>query len=158
MFWKQMSVIGEICLKLLTPKDVLISMHSRYCFWKTFGSERVNESQKLLKSIEKYFDPTFSSFWSKLSFKKLFFIRSEILKLLVNTLTANYEYSRSNRENLQLQIQIKLSIKPWSFLMYFFFSFYDYTSNFQCSEKKDERHRPNVSEVIDFKRCDYLNA
>ena len=30
----------------------------------------------------------------------------------LNTLTANYEYSRSNRENLPLPIQIKLSKKP----------------------------------------------
>ena len=28
-----------------------------------------------------------------------------------NTLTANYEYSRSNKENLPLPIQIKLSKK-----------------------------------------------
>ena len=33
-------------------------------------------------------------------------------KLKFNTLTANYEYSRSNRENLPLPIQIKLSKKP----------------------------------------------
>ena len=30
-------------------------MHNRACFWKTFGSERVNESQKRKKSAEKYF-------------------------------------------------------------------------------------------------------
>ena len=30
----------------------------------------------------------------------------------INTLTANYEYSRSNRENLPWPIQIKLSKKP----------------------------------------------
>ena len=30
----------------------------------------------------------------------------------INTLTANYEYSRINRENLPLPIQIKLSKKP----------------------------------------------
>ena len=42
-------------------------MDNRACFWKPFGSERVNESQKLLKSAEKYFYPTFSSFWAKLS-------------------------------------------------------------------------------------------
>ena len=78
------------------------------CFWKPFRSERLNESQKLLKSAEKYFYPTFPSFWAKLSQKKLFLIRSEILGLLANTLTANYEYSRSNRENLPLVIQIQL--------------------------------------------------
>ena len=30
-------------------------MHKRACFWKPFGSEHVNESQKLSKSLEKYF-------------------------------------------------------------------------------------------------------
>ena len=53
-------------------------------FLKTFGSERVNESQKLLKSAEKYFYPTFSSSWAKLSWKNSFLVRWEILGLLVN--------------------------------------------------------------------------
>ena len=39
-------------------------------------------------------------------------MRSEIPGLIDNTLTANYDYSRTNRENLQLPIQIKLSKKP----------------------------------------------
>ena len=43
---------------------------------------------------------------------ELFLIRSEILGLLVNTLTANYGYSRGNRENLPLPIQMKVSKKP----------------------------------------------
>ena len=87
-------------------------MHNRAGFWKSFGSERANESQKLLKSAEKFFYPTFSSFSPKSSYEKLFWITSEISGLLVNTLTANYEYSGSNRENLALPIQIKLSKKP----------------------------------------------
>ena len=75
-------------------------MHNRAFSWKPFGSERVNESQKNLKSAKKDFYPTFSLFWAKMSYKKLFLIRYEILGLPVNTMTANYEYSRSNRENL----------------------------------------------------------
>ena len=43
-------------------------MDNRAFFWKAFGSERVNSSQKLLESAEKYFYPTFSAFWSQLSF------------------------------------------------------------------------------------------
>ena len=39
---KDMSLIGQVFLKLLTPKDVLISMLNRPSFWKPFGSERVN--------------------------------------------------------------------------------------------------------------------
>ena len=77
-------------------------MHNRACFWKAYYSERVNESRKLLQYAEKNFYPTFSSFWAKLSQKRLFLIRSEILGLLDDTLTANYEYSRISRENLPL--------------------------------------------------------
>ena len=87
-------------------------MHSKADFWKLFGSESVNESQKLLESAEKYFYPTFSSFLAKLSPRKLFLIRSEILGGLDNNLTGNYEYSWSNRENIQLPIQINSSEKP----------------------------------------------
>ena len=48
-------------------------MHNRALFWKPFGSERVNESQKLLQYAEKNFYPTFSSFWAKLNLEKVIF-------------------------------------------------------------------------------------
>ena len=41
---------------------------------------------------------------------------------------------------------------------FFFFAFLESTLNFQCSEKKNEPHRSSISEVIDPKRCAYLNA
>ena len=56
---------------------------------KAFGSQCANESRKLLNSTEKHFCPTFLSLWAKLSLKKNFLARSEILKLLFNTLTAD---------------------------------------------------------------------
>ena len=40
-------------------------------------------------------------------------------KLKFNTLTANYEYSRSNRENLPSPIQMQLSKKPKTFCCVF---------------------------------------
>ena len=43
---------------------------------------------------------------------ELFLIICEILGLLDNTLIANLEYSRSNRENLPLAIQMKLFKTP----------------------------------------------
>ena len=49
-------------------------MHEKSCSWISFGSEWVNESQKLLKSAEKYFHPAEPSwvrkilFWSDLRF------------------------------------------------------------------------------------------
>ena len=42
----------------------------------------------------------------------LFLIRSEILGLLDNPLTANYDYYRNTREILHLPFEMKLSEKP----------------------------------------------
>ena len=83
-------------------------MHKKASFWKPFGRELAKESQKLLKSAEKYFYPNFSALWDL----RFWDFRSEILGRLDNTLSANYVYSRSNKENLPLPIEIKLSEKP----------------------------------------------
>ena len=108
-------------------------MHNRACFWKPFGSDRVNDFQKLLKSTEKNFYPTFSSVLAKLGYKKSILIRSEILELLLNKFTGNYKYSRSNRQNLPLPIEIKIS-KKHKFFCGIFLAFQESTLNFRCSE------------------------
>ena len=75
-----------------------------------------------------------------------------------NTLTANYKYSRSNRENLSLPIQMQLSEKPKIFCQ-FFIAFLESTLNFEHFEtKKNESHNSSISEVIDSERRAYLNA
>ena len=89
--------------------------HKRSCFWKLFGSESVNESLKLLKSGEKYFQPTLSSVPVYFCKVNSFSVRSEILGLLVNMLTADYEYSRSNRDKLALPVQMQLTEKLKAF-------------------------------------------
>ena len=60
---------------------------------------------------------------------------SEILGWLVNTLSANYEYSRSIRENLLLPNQIKLSKKPERFCCNVL-NFLESKLNFEGFEKK----------------------
>ena len=50
----------------------------------------------------------FEFFHLKLSLKKSFLVRSEILGLLNNMLTVDDEYSRQDRENLASPIQIQL--------------------------------------------------
>ena len=152
-----MSFIAQVFLKLLTPRDVLVKMHNRACFWKAYCSERVNESQKLLQYAEKNFYPTFSSFWAKLSYKRLFLIRSEILGLFDNTLTANYEYSRIKRENLPLPNYTKLSKKPSIFLRHCFCIF-RIRIKFPMFWKKSQPHSSSISEVIDHDRCACLNT
>ena len=132
-------------------------MHSKASFWKPFGSEIVKESEKLLKSAEKYFDPTFSSFWTELSKKTFFLIRSKILGLFDKTLTANYKYFRSILQNLHVPIEIKLSEKPEMFcrIFFVFFGIYIKSAMFCC---KKNPHRSNISQVIESEKCAYLNA
>ena len=115
-FEKKMSVIAQVFLKLLTPRDVLVSMHNRACFWKAYWCKRINESQKLNAICRK----ELLSYWKFVLLKKVIFNqiilglldkqlslvlieriynvlkkkwvrkkkRSEILGLLDNTLTA----------------------------------------------------------------------
>ena len=133
-------------------------MHSKASFWQPFGSESVNEFQKLLKSAEKYSYPTFSSFWTKLSQKNLFLIRSKILGLFDKTLTANYEYFRSSLQNLRFPIEIKVSEKPKMFSWIFFFSIFGSYIKFAMFCCKKNPHSSSVSEVIESERSAYLNA
>ena len=72
-------------------------------------------------------------------------------------LTANYEYSRSNKENLQLRYQIKLSGKPSTFCN-IILPFLKSILNLQCSQKKKKPHHSSMSEGIESERCAYLNA
>ena len=132
-------------------------MHHRDCFWKPFGSECVNESQKLLKSAEKHFYPTLSWFWGIPSLKKLILIRSEILAILVNTLTPNYEYSRNNKETFTITNSNQIIWKITIFLPYLLSIFRMYIK-ILIFWKKHERYRSNISELIDSESCGYLNV
>ena len=52
--------------------------------------------------------------------------------------TANYEYSRSNTENLPLPIQMQLSEKAQKF-SWFFIAFLKSTLNFEHFEEKKQK-------------------
>ena len=110
-------------------------MHNSASFWKPIGTERVNSSEKLLKSTGKDFYPTFSSFSARLSYKNFFLFRSWIIGLLINRLTVNYQYSCSIRGNLPLPFHIKLSKKLLIFCGIVLKCF-ESIWNCQCSAKK----------------------
>ena len=113
----------QVFLELFTPKDVLTLNPNSSSFWKLSGCERVNESQKLLKSAKKYYYPNFSSLWTKLSKKKLFLIRYEILGLLDKTLTANYKYLRIIKREFTVTNLNQIIYKTVNFLQHFFYIF-----------------------------------
>ena len=74
-------------------------------------------------------------FWLNLSQKKSFLVRSDILRLLLNTLIFNDKYSHSNMDNLWQQIHIELSQKLKTFCQTLI-AFLESTLNLQHFEKK----------------------
>ena len=54
---------------------------------------------------------------------------------MINKLTANYEYSRSNTDNLPLPVQMQLSEKLKTFYR-FFIAFFESAVNFEHFERK----------------------
>ena len=59
-----------------------------------FGRQHVNVSQILLRSAQNQFHTGRPLIFDRASRKRLVLVRSELLGQFVNTLTANYKYSR----------------------------------------------------------------
>ena len=110
---------------------------------KTIWQGTCNDSLNLLKSAEKHFYPSFSSVRIHLSYKNWFLVRSEVLDLLVNQLTANYVYSRRNTDKLPPPVEMQLSEKQEPFSG-FFILFSEAALNFKHFKLK-KRFWPQVS-------------
>ena len=115
IFKKKMDLLLELFPKLFILKDVVTYTSKSTCFRTLFGNERVTGFQTLLKSARHHYYPLFSSIRGKLSWKKCALVRSEILRLFVNTLTADDKYFRRNMQNLQGQLQKPFSQKEKTF-------------------------------------------
>ena len=92
-----------------------------------------------------------------MSWKKSALVRSKILGLFVNTLTAEYTYSGRNMKILTQQVQTPLSLKQKTFSG-FFIAFQKSTLNGEHFRKKGESSSLSISELIDSKRGGYLSA
>ena len=74
--------------EIYTPKEVVTQVPEKPYFRTAFGNQPVNGYQTLLKSPRHYYYPIFPWIWDKLSWKKSALVRSKILGLFVNTLSA----------------------------------------------------------------------
>ena len=126
-------------------------------FGTPFANERVNGSQTLLKSARHHYYPLLSSIRGKLSYKRSPVVWCEILRLFVNALTADDQYSGSNMQNFPQQVQTPLSQKQKT-LSWFFIAFLKCAWNLEHFQKKDEYPSVIISEIIDAERRGYLNV
>ena len=84
-------------------------------------------------------------------------VRSKILGLFVNTLTAEYTYSRRNMQTFTHKLQTPLPLKQKTFSG-FFIVFLKSTWNGEHFQKKGESSSLSISEIIHSKRGGYLSA
>ena len=134
-------------MKFLFPKEVATETSRRSCFRTPFGNQRVNGFQTPLKVATHYYYPFFPWIWGKLSWKKTALLWLKVLRLFVNTLTADEKYSFRNMQNFLQQLQMLLSEKRKTFSG-FFIEILKCTWNLQHSEKKDESPSLIFSEII----------
>ena len=92
-----------------------------------------------------------------MSWKKSALVRSKIVGLFVNTLTAAYMYSGRNMQTFPQKVQKPLSLKQKTFSG-FFIAFLKSTGNGEHFEKKGESSSLSISEIIGSKRGGYLSA
>ena len=92
-----------------------------------------------------------------MTWKKSVLVRSKILGLFVNTLTAEHTYSGRNMKILTQQVQTPLSLKQKTFSG-FLIAFLKSTLNGEQFQKKGESSSLSISELIDSKRGGYLSA
>ena len=92
-----------------------------------------------------------------MSSKKSVLVRSKILGLFINTLTAEYMYSGRNMQTFTQQVQTPLSLKQKTF-SWFLIAFLKSIWNGEHFEKKGESSSLSISEIIDSKRGGYLSA
>ena len=116
---KRMRVLAYLFPKLLFWKDVATEMSRKASFRTPFGNQCVNGFQTPLKVATHHYFPFPPWISVKLSWKKTALLWSSILRLFVNTLTADDKYSCRNMQNFLKQFQALLSQKRKTFSRYF---------------------------------------
>ena len=80
-----------------------------------------------------------------------------MLGLFVNTLSAEYKYSRFNMQTFAQEVQTPLSWKQKTFSGVFI-AFLESTWNGENFQKKGESSSLSISKIIDSKKGGYLSA
>ena len=149
-----MSVLAWLFPKLLFPKEVATETSRKSCFRTPFGNQRINWFQTPLKVATRHYYHFCPWISGKLSWKKTALLWLIILRLFVNTLTADDKYSCRKMQNFLQQLQTLLSQKRTT-LSGLFTAFLKCSWNSEHFGKKDECPRLIISEIIVSERGCY---
>ena len=133
-------------------------MNKGSLFRTPFDSQCVSGSQTFPKFRRQHFYPIFSSIWDKLSWETSLLVRSEILQLFVNILTADCKYSRHNWEDYHNKLKCKFKTNSNLNNDKIFTEILLRFLNFETYWKKHEPHSLSICKVIDSDKYFYLNG
>ena len=122
-----------------------------------FGRQHVNGSKTLLRLVRNQFHTNFPLIQEIRRRKRLVLVKSQFLGQFVNKLTADYQYSRQNREILWQQDPMQISRKLKIFSG-FFIAFLKSTLNLEYFERKDQSKSLSITGIINCERSIYLNV
>ena len=128
-------------------------MSEKSSFRGPFNKQHGKRAQTLLQSWPRHLYHIYWSLWKKFNWKKSILVLCKILRLFVNTLTADDKYSLHNRDNLTELIQILLSQKLKTSSQ-FFSAFLKSILNFEHFQTKDDSHSRCISEIMDSEEGD----
>lgn len=100
-----MTLIAYAIPSLGTAKHVVKQMSKTSCFRRSFNRQHGKQSQTLLNSERQHLYHNYCSLRKKLSRRTSLLVICKILRLILNTLTADDEYSLCKSENLPPQLK-----------------------------------------------------
>ena len=134
--------------KVRTLSDTVRQISKKCRFPLPFENQHHKCAQTLFISSRPHRWHNYGSLQRILSLKKSLLVIYKILRLFVDTFTANDKYSLLNRDNLWEAIEMQLSQKQKPFALYFS-AVLKSRLNFQPFHTKDELHSQFISEIND---------
>ena len=122
-FWtfsKKMTIIGYVFPKLRTPKSVVRKMSKMPCLRGPINRKHGNWAKTLIHYRWQNLYHIYWSLWDLLRRKKSLLVTCKVLRLFVNTLTADDKYSLVNWDNWMQTIQMHFSEQQKKFPLLFF--------------------------------------
>ena len=119
-FEKKMFLLAYLFSKLPTVKGTVTQMFKYHRVIAPSYGQRVKRSKTLVKCPWEYFYQNCLLLWSKLTWETSLLLIFELLRVFIETLTADHRYSLCYIWNLQVLHQMQLSKKLKNFLNFSF--------------------------------------
>ena len=126
-------------------------------FRTPFESQRVHGYQTLLKRPCQHFYQNFPSIQDALSSKTSLLVKSEILGLFGNTLTADHMYFRRQMKKISATCSTPI-ISRTENIFWNFYCIFGICTKFCAFRKKNHLYSLNISQVNDSEKSGYLIA